>query len=116
MVRRSNSWRPRLFATKSSATWKFLRTNINSNQDLVEAALRVTGAVLYLFYNTIFDGVLSSPAIALLSGCGAGAVHPRKEIIAASPSRQILIEFRLGIQIARSPKDLVQQVACITLR
>src|SRR5690348_17341099 len=43
-------------------------------------------------------------------------VQTREEIIAAGPLGQILVEFGLGIQIARCPKNLIEQIARITVR
>ena len=46
---------------------------------------------------------------------GDNFVQARKEVVAACPLRQVSGEFRLGVKIARCPKNLIEQVAGVAL-
>ena len=51
----------------------------------------------------------------LFGWLGGRASSTRKEIIAASPFCQVLVKFRLGVQIACRPENLVEKVARVAL-
>src|SRR5215471_6679112 len=43
------------------------------------------------------------------------SVHAREEVIAACPLCQVLGELRLGMQVARRPENLVEQVTRVAM-
>src|SRR5215813_3677027 len=46
---------------------------------------------------------------------GCDLIQSREEVVAASPLREILSELGLGMQVARGPEDLVEEVARVAM-